>query len=216
MQAADHVLRSAGFSPIVPIQHLCCGRPLYDFGLLDTAKKYLLKILDALAEYLEAGMPVVVLEPSCASVFRDELCNLLPNDPRAAKLRDQTYLLSEFLVKFAPNYRPPAIDAKIIVHGHCHHRATMTMTDEMTLLRKTGADVTLLDSGCCGMAGPFGFEKDKYEVSQKLGERVLLPAVRANTEAIIISDGFSCCEQITQNTTTRPKHLAELLAQSNS
>jgi Fe-S oxidoreductase len=90
----------------------------------------------------------------------------------------------------------------------------MNMSDELSILRQTGANVELLDSGCCGMAGPFGFEKDKYEVSQKLGERVLLPAVRLNSEATIIADGFSCCEQITQNTTTRPRHLAEVLAQT--
>jgi Fe-S oxidoreductase len=213
MQAADQVLESAGFAVSVPQKHLCCGRPLYDFGLLNTAKQYLLTILDALAPQLEAGMPVVVLEPSCASVFRDELTNLLPNDPRAAKLRAQTYLLSEFLVKFAPDYQPPAITDKIIVHGHCHHRATMSMTDEMTILHKTGADVTLLDSGCCGMAGPFGFEADKYEISQTLGNRVLLPAVRAAAPStLIVANGFSCSEQITQNTSARPLHLAELLA----
>ncbi len=90
----------------------------------------------------------------------------------------------------------------------------MSMKDEMKLLRATGAEVELLDSGCCGMAGPFGFEKDKYEVSQTLAERVLLPAVRRETEAIIVSDGFSCCEQITQNNAPRPLHLAELLAQT--
>jgi FAD/FMN-containing dehydrogenase/Fe-S oxidoreductase len=213
MRAAYQVLTDAGFRVSLPTEHLCCGRPLYDFGMLDTAKQYLLKILDSLEAQLDIGTPIVVLEPSCASVFRDELTNLLPNDPRAAKLASQTYLLSEFLVRYAPNYRPPQITKKLIVHGHCHHRATMSMADEMAILRATGAEVELLDSGCCGMAGPFGFEKDKYEVSQKLGERVLLPAVRANTEAIIIADGFSCCEQITQNTTTRPQHLAELLAQ---
>jgi FAD/FMN-containing dehydrogenase/Fe-S oxidoreductase len=215
MRAAHQVLTTAGFRVTLPTQHLCCGRPLYDFGMLDTAKEYLLKTLNALTPQLAAGTPIVVLEPSCASVFRDELTNLLPNDPRAAKLRDQTFLLSEFLVKHAPHYRPPQLDEKIIVHGHCHHRATMGMHDEMALLRLTGANVELLDSGCCGMAGPFGFEKDKFELSQKLGERVLLPAVRANANAIILSDGFSCCEQITQNTTAKPKHLAEVLAQAN-
>jgi Fe-S oxidoreductase len=179
---------------------------------LKTARKYLLDILDELAPQLEAGLPIVVLEPSCASVFRDELCNLLPSDPRAAKLRDQTYLLSEFLVKFAPDWTPPQISDPIIVHGHCHHRATSGMNDEMTILRKTGAEVTLLDSGCCGMAGPFGFEADKYEISQTLGNRVLLPAVRnATANTVIVTDGFSCAEQITQNTTARPLHLAELL-----
>jgi len=213
MRAAHHVLTTAGFRVTLPTQHLCCGRPLYDFGMLDTAKDYLLKTLDALTAQLAAGTPIVVLEPSCASVFRDELTNLLPNDPRATKLRDQTFLLSEFLVKHAPNYRPPQLNDKIIVHGHCHHRATMGMHDEIALLRLTGAEVELLDSGCCGMAGPFGFEKDKFALSQKLGERVLLPAVRANVKSIIVSDGFSCAEQITQNTNASPMHLAEVLAQ---
>ncbi|RSL17321.1 FAD/FMN-containing dehydrogenase [Edaphobacter aggregans] len=213
MRAAYQVLTGAGFRISLPQHHLCCGRPLYDFGLLNNAREYLLKVLTALAPQLDAGTPIVVLEPSCASVFRDELTNLLPNDPRAAKLRSQTFLLSEFLVRYAPDYEPPQISEKIVVHGHCHHKATMTMADELKLLRATGAEVKLLDSGCCGMAGPFGFEKDKFDLSQKLGERVLLPAVRANTEAIIVSDGFSCCEQITQNTTSRPKHLAEVLAQ---
>ncbi len=215
MQAADQVLQSAGFDVVVPRKHLCCGRPLYDFGLLKTAKHYLLRILDELDPLLAQGMPVVVLEPSCASVFRDELTNLLPNDPRAQKLHEQTYLLSEFLVKFAPDWQPPQIAAPILVHGHCHHRATMGMADEMTLLAKTGAEVKLLDSGCCGMAGPFGFEADKYEVSQTLANRVLLPAVRgATAETIILTDGFSCAEQITQNTSARPMHLAEVLARS--
>jgi Fe-S oxidoreductase/FAD/FMN-containing dehydrogenase len=218
LRAAHKVLTSAGFRVTLPTQHLCCGRPLYDFGMLDTAKEYLLKTLDALTAQLAAGTPIVVLEPSCASVFRDELTNLLPNDPRAAKLRDQTFLLSEFLVKHAPHYKPPQIGKggaqKIIVHGHCHHRATMGMHDEIALLRLTGAEVELLDSGCCGMAGPFGFEEGKFDLSQKLGERVLLPAVRNNTKAIIVSDGFSCAEQITQNTTARPMHLAEVLAQT--
>ena len=214
MRAARQVLTSAGFDVSFSTQHLCCGRPLYDFGMLDTAKDYLLKILDALAPQLNAGMPIVVLEPSCASVFRDELTNLLPNDPRAAKLRDQTFLLSEFLVKHAPDYKPPQLDEKILVHGHCHHHATFGMADEMKLLRATGADVQLLDSGCCGMAGPFGFEADKFTVSQTLGERVLLPAVRNNPKAILVTDGFSCGEQITQNTNAKPMHLAELLAQN--
>ena len=214
MRAAHQVLTSAGFRVTVPNRHLCCGRPLYDFGLLDTAKKYLAKILDALTPEIEAGIPVVVLEPSCASVFRDEMVNLFPNDPRAAKLRTQIHLLSEFLVKYAPDYEMPKIDGKIVVHGHCHHKAGPGMRDEIALLCSTGADVELLDSGCCGMAGPFGFEEDKYDVSQKLGERVLLPAVRKNPKAIIVSDGFSCCEQITQNTDARPKHLAEVLAEA--
>jgi FAD/FMN-containing dehydrogenase/Fe-S oxidoreductase len=217
MRAAHQVLTNAGFRVSLPKVHLCCGRPLYDFGMLDAAKEYLLKILDELAPQLAAGTPIVVLEPSCASVFRDELTNLLPNDPRAIKLSAQTFLLSEFLVKHAPSYKPPQLDTKIVVHGHCHQRSAMGMHDEMKLLRATGAEVELLDSGCCGMAGPFGFEKDKFEVSQTLGERVLLPAVRREAKrAIIVSDGFSCQEQITQNTSARPMHLAEVLAQADA
>ena len=213
LRAAETVLKSAGFQVALPTQHLCCGRPLYDFGLLHSAKKYLLRVLDALAPQLQAGTPVVVLEPSCASVFRDELTNLLPADPRAAKLRESTFLLSEFLVQFAPEYIPPRIQSSLVVHGHCHHRAGPGMADEVKLLTATGAQVRLLDSGCCGMAGPFGFEKDKFEVSQKLAERVLLPAVRrAAGKSIVITDGFSCREQIAQNTGTRALHLAEVLA----
>jgi FAD/FMN-containing dehydrogenase/Fe-S oxidoreductase len=211
--AAHKVLTEAGFRVHVLQQHVCCGRPLYDFGLLDSAKKYLLKTLDALSHYAE--MPVVVLEPSCATVFCDELVNLLPDDPRAMRLRDRTYLLSQFLVKHAPEYKPPAIDGTILVQGHCHHQAMMKMTDEMQLLRGTGADVKLLDSGCCGMAGPFGFEKDKYDISQALAERVLLPAVRsAKPGTLIVADGFSCREQVTQNSDLRALHLAEILARN--
>ncbi len=214
LRAAHQVLTEARFRVTLPNRHLCCGRPLYDFGMLDTAKDYLLKILDALTPQLKAGTPIVVLEPSCASVFRDELTNLLPHDPRAEKLRDQTFLLSEFLVQHAPYYKPPQLSEQILVHGHCHHHAKMGMADEMKLLRATGADVQLLDSGCCGMAGPFGFEQDKYAISQTLANRVLLPAIRNHPKATILTDGFSCAQQITQNTTAKPIHLAEFLAQA--
>jgi len=210
--AAQRVLTQAGFAVETPRQHLCCGRPLYDFGMLDTARSYLRRVLAALEPTLAARIPVVVLEPSCASVFRDEMTNLLPHDARAATLRDRTFLLSEFLVKHAPAYRPPMRAGKLLVHGHCHHHAVMRMDDEMTLLRATGAEVELLDSGCCGMAGPFGFERDKFTVSQTLGERVLLPRVRASSvDTVIVTDGFSCREQIAQSTPRRARHLAEVL-----
>jgi Fe-S oxidoreductase len=153
-----------------------------------------------------------VLEPSCASVFRDELTNLLPDDPRAQQLKSSTHLLSEFLVRRAPHYQPPARTGTFVVQGHCHHTALMKMTDEMQLLAATGAEVQLLDSGCCGMAGPFGFERDKFAVSQQLAERGLLPAVRAaDSETILVADGFSCREQIAQNSSLRGLHLAEVL-----
>jgi FAD/FMN-containing dehydrogenase/Fe-S oxidoreductase len=218
-RAAFEVLSSAGFNVRIPHQHLCCGRPLYDFGLLDEAKSYLTRILDSLAVPIDAGLPIVVLEPSCASVFRDELCNLFPDSPRARRLRDQTFLLSEFLERHAGHVNLPKLAPKVLLHGHCHHKSLMKMKDEESVLRKMGADLLSLDSGCCGMAGPFGFEKEKYAVSQTIGERVLLPAVRnAEADTLIISDGFSCREQIFQATGRKAIHLAEaiqLAARSN-
>ena len=211
-QAALDVLRAAGCNVFIPKERLCCGRPLYDFGLLDQAKAYLQKVLTPLADPIDAGLPIVVLEPSCASVFRDELRSLLPDDKRADRLRAQTFLLSEFLEKKVPGYAPPKIAGKIVLHGHCHHKAVMKMTDEESLLRKTGADVQALDAGCCGMAGSFGFDAHKYDDSIAAGERVLLPAVRkAEAETLIVSDGFSCREQIAQTTGRHALHLADVL-----
>jgi FAD/FMN-containing dehydrogenase/Fe-S oxidoreductase len=211
-RAAWEVLTHAGFRVMVAQDHLCCGRPLYDFGMLDKAKLYLQRILQVLGSEIDAGLPIVVLEPSCASVFRDELRNLFPEDPRADRLRRQTFLLSEFLQHHAGGYQPPQLREKVLLHGHCHHKAIMKMTDEEALLRRMGSDLKALDAGCCGMAGPFGFEKEKYAVSQAIGERVLLPAVRqADSNTLVVSDGFSCREQIFQATGRKALHLAEVL-----
>ncbi|MFN2975579.1 FAD-binding and (Fe-S)-binding domain-containing protein [Terriglobus aquaticus] len=210
--AAQRVLESAGFRVHVPRGHVCCGRPLYDFGLLDQAKAYLQRTLDSIEAELDAGMPVVVLEPSCASVFRDELTEMLPGDPRAQRLRDQTYLLSEFLQKHAPDWQPPHWPVEVTVQGHCHHKALMKMSAEEEVLQRMGARATVLDSGCCGMAGPFGFEKENFDVSQALAERVLLPTVReAPMSTAVLADGFSCREAISQNASRHGVHLAELL-----
>jgi FAD/FMN-containing dehydrogenase/Fe-S oxidoreductase len=210
-QAAHEVLTAAGFKVRIPQEHFCCGRPLYDFGMLDRAKKYMLKILQVLGPQIDAGMPIVVLEPSCASVFRDELANLFPGDARAKRLKAQTFLLGEFLAK-APGYEPPRFSEKVLLHGHCHQKSIMKMSDEETLLRRMGVELRTLDSGCCGMAGPFGFQKDKYAVSQAVGERILLPAVRqAAADTLVVTDGFSCREQIYHGTGRQAIHLAELL-----
>ena len=192
---------------------MCCGRPLYDFGMLDKAKQYLADAMEALSDELSAGTPIVVVEPSCASVFRDEAPNLMADDPRSTRLSQQTMLLSEFLARHAPDYEPARNSRKMLVHMHCHHRAIFNMKDEVAVLNATGGDVNVLDSGCCGMAGPFGFERKGYDVAQVLGERVLLPAVRAaDAGTVIVSDGFSCREQIAQNTDRRAVHIAEVLA----
>jgi Fe-S oxidoreductase len=212
-RAALDVLEDAGFQVKTSQQRLCCGRPLYDFGMLDKAKEYLLYIMQSIGPQIAAGLPIVVLEPSCASVFRDELVNLFPDNATARKLRSQTFLLSEFLQRHAGGYQPPPLKRKVVVQGHCHHQALMKMTDEVTLLRRMGSDVHLLDSGCCGMAGVFGFEKDKFDISQAIGERVLLPAVRGQaSETLIVADGFSCREQILQATDRKALHLAEVLS----
>ena len=212
LEAAYDVLMQARVRVGVPRQHLCCGRPLYDFGLLKQAKRYLRRILKTLGPAIDAGTPIVVLEPSCASVFRDELRNLFPHDARAERLRQQTFLLSEFLEHHAPGYEPPRLGRKVLLHGHCHHKALMKLTDEESLLRKMGAELESVDAGCCGMAGPFGFLEDKFAISQSIAERVLLPAVRRTpADALIVSDGFSCREQIVQATGRPAYHLAEVI-----
>ena len=212
MQAAVTVLEDAGFQVRIPQQSLCCGRPLYDFGMLDTAKKLLLQILSALRPAIQAGIPVVGLEPSCVTVFRDELTDLLYGNEDAKRLQSQTFLLSEFLEKKVEDYRPPRMERKAVVHGHCHHKSDLKFDDEESVLKKMGLDYRILDSGCCGMAGAFGYETDHYDVGIQCGERVLLPAVRnAPVDALILADGFSCREQISQETGRRGLHLAQVL-----
>jgi Fe-S oxidoreductase len=153
-----------------------------------------------------------MLEPSCAAVFRDELRGLFPHHGTAYRLRQQTLTLSSFL-QSQERYEPPKLPGrKVLLHGHCHHKAVLKFSDEEALLRRMGVELKSLDSGCCGMAGPFGFEKAKITVSQALGERVLLPAVRAaEPDTIVVTDGFSCREQIVQNTNREPFHIAEVL-----
>ncbi len=211
-QAAVEVLEHAGYQVRIPRARLCCGRPLYDYGMLDTAKKLLHHILVALGPAVQQGMPIVGLEPSCVSVFRDELTNLIHGNADAERLQAQTYTLSEFLEQKVKDYRPPRLNRKAVVHGHCHHKSALNFESEENVLRKMGLDCQVLDSGCCGMAGAFGYESEHYEVGIKCGERVLLPAVRnASKDALIIADGFSCREQILQETDRRAVHLAQVL-----
>jgi FAD/FMN-containing dehydrogenase/Fe-S oxidoreductase len=212
--AAAEVLEAAGFDVLVPRPHLCCGRPLYDIGMLDRAKALLLQAMDELYVEIESRTPIVVLEPSCATVFRDELTNLFPDDERAHKLSKQVFLLSEFLERFAPEkeFPLPKLQRKALIHGHCHQKAIMKMTAEEAVLKRLGVDFNTPAPGCCGMAGAFGFEKEKFEVSKAIGELELLPAVRqAPTDWLIVADGFSCREQISQETDRHALHLAEVL-----
>jgi Fe-S oxidoreductase len=209
--AAEEVLRAAGFRVRVPSRPLCCGRPLYDWGMLDHAKALLRRTLAALGPDLRAGTPIVGLEPSCVAVFRDELVGLFPHDEDALRLSRQVMTLGEFLASHAAG-RLPRFAARVLLHGHCHQKAVMGMDGELAVLEAMGIEVERPDAGCCGMAGAFGFEKGKYELSMAVGERVLLPAVRAAAEGmLIVADGFSCREQIAQGTPRQALHLAEVV-----
>jgi FAD/FMN-containing dehydrogenase/Fe-S oxidoreductase len=210
--AATEVLEATGFHVSIPEAVLCCGRPLYDFGILDQAKARLQAIMAALDNEIRDGVPVVGIEPGCLSVFRDELVNLYPDSESAHRLRRQSVTLAELLDQHADRLPPMRLERRAIVHGHCHHTSVMRLDPDRRLLERTGLALEVLDSGCCGMAGAFGFERDHYDVSMAAGERVLLPAVRrAPRDALIVADGFSCREQIAQSTDRRALHLAEVL-----
>ncbi|MGV3529319.1 MAG: FAD-binding and (Fe-S)-binding domain-containing protein [Flavisolibacter sp.] len=211
--AALEVLQVSGYEVIVPRQSLCCGRPLYDFGMLDTAKKMLREILHTLHDEILAGTPIVGLEPSCVAVFRDELVNFFPHDEQAVRLSKQVFTLAEFFEKKVKDVKFPSLKRKAIVHGHCHHRSVMHMDKDVSLMKKMGLEFSVLPTTCCGMAGYFGYEQGRhYEVSVKAGEETLLPAVRtANKDTLIISDGFSCREQIAQLTDRKGLHLSQVM-----
>jgi Fe-S oxidoreductase len=170
-----------------------------------------------MAPQIEAGMPFIFLEPSCASVFKDELLEFFPTDPRAQKLNKQIWLLADWLAAKAPDWVPSRLEgAHILLHGHCHHKAVFGgPASEIALLRRAGAIVEPIKAGCCGMAGPFGFEADKFEVSKAIANDGLLPAVAsAGPMTILIADGFSCREQIDQLGHKQAMHFAEVLAMS--
>jgi len=214
LSSAETLLMEAGFHVLTPHNHMCCGRPLYDFGLLGEAKKYLADVLEQMEPEIHAGLPFIFLEPSCASVFRDELPELFPNDKRAELLREQTWLLADWLAAKAPDSVAGRLEGKrVLIHGHCHHKAVFGgPSREMELLRRAGATVEPIETTCCGMAGPFGFEADKFEVSKTIAGLGLLPAVEAaSQETIVVADGFSCREQIEQLGKREALHFAEAL-----
>ncbi|KVC58299.1 dimethylmenaquinone methyltransferase [Burkholderia stagnalis] len=207
--AAADVLTRLGFDVTLPRKRLCCGRPLYDYGLLDEARALLRTAVDELADEIGAGVPVVGLEPGCLSVFKDELLKQLPDEPLAKRLAAQTFLFSDFVAQ--AEFAWPQLDADVIVHGHCHQKSLFGMKGETALLDKLGVRWTLLDTGCCGMSGSFGFNDAHYDLSMKIGEGKLLPLVRqASDDAIVVTNGFSCREQIEQGAGRTPLHIAQL------
>lgn len=211
MAAAD-VLANAGYEVVLPKKRLCCGRPLYDWGFLGMAKRLLREAVDGMRAELDEGLPIIGLEPSCVSVFRDELLNLFPRDEYAKKLSSSVLTLSEFIQREGKEFKVPEVRRKALVQAHCHHKSVMRFDAEDHVLQRIGLDYEHPDSGCCGMAGAFGFQREHYDISMKVGERVILPMVReSDPDTLIIADGFSCREQIAQATGRHPLHLAEVM-----
>ncbi len=219
LRACAETLAAAGFRVEIPSRPLCCGRPLYDFGMLDLARRQLRQILDVLQPALTDGTPIVVAEPSCLSVFQDELVNLLPGHVDAHRLAAQSCTLAELLDRHADHLDWPTTNTadgegpRVLLHGHCHQKALLGTDHEERVLARLGFDVEAVDSGCCGLAGSFGYEASHYDVSMAAGEDRLFPAVRAEPPDVhVVADGFSCSSQIDHGTDRVPVHLAELTA----
>jgi FAD/FMN-containing dehydrogenase/Fe-S oxidoreductase len=213
-RAAVRVLTDAGFEVVVPTQPLCCGLTWISTGQLRIARRVLRRTVAALAPQLRAGVPVVGLEPSCTAVFRSDGPDLLPGNEDMRRLSLQTRTLAEVLIERAPDWHPPLRGGEAIIQTHCHQHAVLSTGPDDELLARAGVHAERLGSGCCGLAGNFGFEKGHYEVSMAAGERVLLPRVRAAAPTTtVLADGFSCRTQIQQGADgRRAVHLAQLLA----
>jgi FAD/FMN-containing dehydrogenase/Fe-S oxidoreductase len=213
--AATEFLEAAGFEVLLP-GHYCCGRPMISKGLVDQARAAARDCIDRLAPFAEQGIPIVGLEPSCLLTLRDELLVLVPDDPRGKQVAEQAYLLEEFVAKLSAageldvKFRPMA--EKILLHGHCHQKALSGTGPSRKALGLPGYAVEEVDSGCCGMAGAFGYEAEHYDISLAMGERRLLPAVRAAAETTtLVAAGVSCRQQITHATGRHVLHPAEVL-----
>jgi FAD/FMN-containing dehydrogenase/Fe-S oxidoreductase len=212
--AAVEVLEAAGYRVVIPDQPLCCGLTWISTGQLGIAKHVLQRTADVLAPHLERGTRIVGLEPSCTAVFRSDATDLLPGNRNLQRLREQTVTLAELLRDHTDGWQPPHVGGAAVAQTHCHQHAIMGYDPDRAVLEAAGVDLDVLDSGCCGLAGNFGFERGHYEVSTGCAERVLLPALRAaDPQTLVLADGFSCRTQIEQSDAGRtPVHLAELLA----
>ncbi|MFD9963562.1 FAD-binding and (Fe-S)-binding domain-containing protein [Amycolatopsis sp. NPDC058986] len=210
LDAATEVLTVAGYDVVLPDRGVCCGLTWVSTGQLGVARKVLRRTLSVLAPYLDAGYEVAGLEPSCTALFRGDLAALLPGDPYAQLLASRTRTLAELLADSPVEF--PALDVEAITQVHCHQHAVLGFAADEAALAAAGVRNTTLDSGCCGLAGNFGFERGHYDVSVACAEDRLLPAVRAApAETVVLSDGFSCRTQIAQESGREALHLAELL-----
>jgi Fe-S oxidoreductase len=216
-RAAVAVLEDAGWSVTMPTdpqgKGLCCGLTWISTGQLDVAKRQLRRTVDALAGHVRQGGLVVGLEPSCTTVFRSDAAELFSGDQDVHRLRDHTVTLAELLTEHTPGWTPPRLDGvRALAQVHCHQHAVLKWDADAQLLERTGADVERLDSGCCGLAGNFGFTAGHGEVSHALAEQTLLPRLRRAPDAVALADGFSCRTQIAEYGDRHALHLAQLLA----
>ncbi|SDS48680.1 FAD/FMN-containing dehydrogenase [Halopseudomonas xinjiangensis] len=210
LQAAVRVLEAAGYQVLIPPRPLCCGRPLYAEGMLDQAARQLRDIIETLGDEAMRDVPVVGLEPSCVTAFRDELRQLHLADERAHGLAERAFLLTEFLQR--EGYHPPILNRRAVVHVHCHQYAALQAESDSAMLARMGVEHRVLDAGCCGMAGSFGYDAEKYQVSIDIAEQQLAPALRSKADdEMVITNGFSCREQIAHTTGQRAWHMAEVL-----
>jgi Fe-S oxidoreductase len=211
-KAAVEVLESAGFRVRLPDRPVCCGLTWLSTGQLGVARRRLSAALDAIEPAVRAGVPVVVLEPSCAAVLRDDIRSLLGDGERVRAVIAATHTLAELLDRHAPAWSPGRIDRRVVVQTHCHQHAVLGSDADDRVLERAGASVERLDAGCCGMAGNFGFEASHYDVSVAVAEHAMLPALRAERAgSAVLADGFSCRTQIEQLAGRPAIHLAELL-----
>lgn len=210
LQATTRVLESAGYEVILPRRVLCCALPLFAEGMLNQARAQLRQTMDVLSDAIDNKLPVVGLEPACVASFRDELPELFPDDERARYLARHTKILSEFLAD--ENYQPPHLPRRALVHIHCHHHASLGVEAECELLKKMHLDYQLTPSTCCGMAGSFGFKRDNFQVSQQIAAHKLVASIDAcDKNTLIITNGFSCREQIFQTTGRSTLTLPEVI-----
>jgi Fe-S oxidoreductase len=211
-RAAVRVLEQAGYSVRITDRPVCCGLTWISTGQLTGARRQLRRTLRALDPALRAGTPIVGLEPSCTAVLRGDLAELLPSDPRAAKVPAAVRTLAELLTS-TDGWTPPSLTGvRAVAQPHCHHHAVMGWQADSALLARAGAEVNAV-GGCCGLAGNFGVERGHYDVSVAVAETALLPAVReATPDAVVLADGFSCRTQLDHLAQVRALHLAELLA----
>jgi FAD/FMN-containing dehydrogenase/Fe-S oxidoreductase len=216
-EAAVRVLTAAGYDVQLAAGRQCCGRPLITGGQADQAKPWIDHNVALLAPYAQAGIPIVGIEPSCILTLRDEYLTLASDKRRAQLLANHAYTFEEFVVReaetgrFTPTWRPNPGQA--LLHGHCHQKALVGNEASVAALKLAGYRVEVIPSGCCGMAGDFGYTVDHYAVSQAIGEERLFPAVRAaGPETVIVASGTSCRHQIEDFTERRPYHMVEALA----